>query len=96
MKCATSYTDDNGVEWKVRYDEITHYEQDESGAPVRDDNGSLMSTTHIENLAYRKEGDDAWLSLPPWATVRDGPKITFCFFDEDDDTGDLTFWEVKS
>lgn len=89
-------TDHDGIEYEFSYDEKHNYE--------RDDEGSLHpSTTEVWNFRFRKEDGDpapadhpSWQSLPSWADIHEDWKINLGFFDEDDETEELTYWPVSS
>ena len=81
-------TDDTGQRWEFRYEENMHY--------VERDGDMVAQPSTIHDLRYRKDGDGEWLRLPPWADITNGWKINLCFFDEDEETGDITYWDVTS
>lgn len=95
MKCASQIRGDDGQVWEVEYEEHFRYAE-EDGELVRDEDGmpvSLPSTVH--DFKFRKQGDETWTELPNWATVKPGAAINLCFFDEDDEDGSLTLWQVN-
>lgn len=94
MRIHNAFTDDDGVKWEFLYEEATEYEKDEADNPIRDDDGNLIRHTTVKNFRYRREDEGEYLTLPSWADVKENWKITLCLFDEDEETEDLTFWEV--
>jgi hypothetical protein len=88
VKIRNALTDDAGVEWEFRYDETTSYEQV--------DGAWVAQLPQVTEFRYRRKGEEEWLVLPPWADVEESRKITLCLFDEDEETGELTFWPVAS
>lgn len=88
-KTYNALTDDAGQKWEFTYSETTIYEQDENEQ-------WQQQGTSVFDFRYRKEEDDEWLALPSWADVNEQWKITLCFFDEDEETEEMTFWPVTS
>lgn len=96
MRCHSSLTDDDGVEWEFTYTEnILVPMVDALGQPVLDADGEWKTTSTITQFTYRRVGSPTWLSLPSWADVKEEWKTTLCFFDEDED-GSVTFWSVSA
>lgn len=85
---------DAGKRWELLYEEKMIAKLDADGEPVLDGDGRRVVTSRIEDLRYRADGDEEWLELPPWAEITDDWMTFLCFFDEDEETGALTFWEV--
>lgn len=93
MKTSSSFTDDYGREWEIAAEEQWVY----LGDAQQDEDGNAIPSVRITDLRFRLKTDDdsgAWLTLPPWATVRDDDQITLCWFDEDLETGELTYWPI--
>lgn len=89
MKTYNALTDDSGTPWEFIYEEVRYRDEgDPEDAP--------LSKTRVQDFRYRRKGDEIYLALPPWADVAQEWKITLCFFDEDEETGELTFWPVSS
>lgn len=84
-----AYVDDAGQRWEVRYDQKYHYEEGPDGEAIE-------RPSTIEDFRFRREGEEAWSELPPWADITEDAKTTLCFFEQDDD-GEITgFWRVTS
>lgn len=100
MKAYNKLTDDAGVEWEFHYTEDMFVPVlDPLGEPVLDAEGNPKTTSRITNLVYNRvavASQREFLRLPPWADIKEEWKITLGFFDEDDDTDEMTFWEVSS
>lgn len=96
MKVRDAIIDDQGQRWEILAAHDTHFKRDANGEVVRGADGDHIWETVVREFAYRKEGDQEWLSLPPWADVRDEWKINLCYFYEDEETGEMTFWEVAA
>lgn len=91
MKSRDALTDDDGTRWEFLYDTLSYREEVA---------GEVLELTRVIDFRYRqleseRDVQGEWMGLPPWADVAPQWKITLCFFDEDDD-GELTFWEVLS
>lgn len=96
MRAFNALTDDAGVRWEFHYEEDMFVPVlDAMDEPVLDTDGRPKTTSRITNLTYNVEGGERQ-KLPPWADIKEEWKITLCFFDEDDDTGEMTYWEVSS
>lgn len=89
MKVHNSLIDDAGQKWEFLLDEHTHYVQDEATGQ------HVAQPTIVKELRYKKPGDTEWSVLPSWATIREEWMINLCLFDEDEETGELTFWQIE-
>lgn len=97
MKGYSALTDDAGVKWEFLYEEDMFAPVlDPLGEPVLDSEGQPKTTSRITDFTFRQFETGEYLRLPPWADIKEEWKITLCFFDEDDDTGEMTFWDVSS
>lgn len=87
MRTHNALVDEDGQKWEFLYDEDRHYQLDGDGR---------MQYVHtvVRSFRYRREGETDWLALPPWADVATEWKINLCFFDEDEETEELTFWPL--
>lgn len=91
MKVHNALVDEDGVKWEFTYDEDVTYTRD----PQTDE--IINVGTVVRELRYRLEGaSTGWLALPSWADIADEWKINLCLFDEDEETGELTFWKVET
>lgn len=96
MRVYNSLTDDDGVKWEFHYVENMFVPVfDVLGQPVLDGEGKPRMTSTVTELTYQLPGGEPQ-KLPPWADIKEEWKINLCFFDEDEETEEMTFWEVSS
>lgn len=95
MRVFDAYVDGNGQRWELLYDEQLITKRDAAGEAVHGERGPEL-TTQVENFRFRKEGTQEWLVLPPFADILEDAKVTLCMFDEDEESGALTYWNVMS
>lgn len=98
MKTRSGFTDDDGQTWEFTYEEKFQWATEEDGETLvkGEDGFPIMVPSIIVDFRYRKIDEEEWHSLPSWADVRDEWKINLCFFDEDEETDEMTFWVVSS
>lgn len=94
MKSYDDLTDDQGRKWEILRESRINY----FGDTLYDEDGNALPSQTIISFKFRLDkGDNSgeWLTLPPWADVRDEWKINLCWFDEiDEDANDLIFWPL--
>lgn len=95
MKAVDALTDNSGQVWRLSYESKFVQKLDPYGQPMEDENGRPVFVEQIVSLQYRKQGGGSqWLELPPWAMPTPDFMIDLCWFDEDEETGELEFWNV--